>query len=98
MTHRWLSGYEKSLRWALKHGPWIMLLLLCTIGFNVYLYNIVPKGFFPIQDTGRLSGTIQADQSISSPAMQKNWLILSTPYIKTPTLKQLLALLAGNAA
>ncbi len=71
VTHSWLSGYEKSLRWALKHGPWIMLLLLCTIGFNVYLYNIVPKGFFPIQDTGRLSGTIQADQSISSPAMQK---------------------------
>jgi multidrug efflux pump len=68
---RWVAGYERSLRWALRHGPLMMLLLFCTIGFNIYLYTIVPKGFFPIQDTGRLSGTIQADQSISSQAMQK---------------------------
>ena len=67
----WVAGYENSLRWALRHGPLVMLLLLCTIGFNVYLYNIVPKGFFPVQDTGRLSGTIQADQSISSQAMRQ---------------------------
>ena len=64
-------AYEKSLTWGLKHAPLVMLILLCTIGFNIYLYSIVPKGFFPIQDTGRLSGTIQADQSISSQAMQK---------------------------
>src|SRR5664280_1032163 len=67
----WVAGYERTLRWALRHGPLMMLLLFCTIGLNIYLYTIVPKGFFPIQDTGRLSGTIQADQSISSQAMQK---------------------------
>ena len=67
----WQSAYERSLHWALRHRPIMMLLLLATIGFNVYLYSIVPKGFFPIQDTGRLSGTIQADQSISSQAMRK---------------------------
>ncbi|RIZ67630.1 MAG: multidrug transporter subunit MdtC [Methylococcales bacterium] len=67
----WTRAYEKSLTWGLKHAPLVMLILLCTIGFNIYLYTIVPKGFFPIQDTGRLSGTIQADQSISSRAMQK---------------------------
>ena len=67
----WTRAYEKSLTWGLKHAPLVMLILLCTIGFNIYLYSIVPKGFFPIQDTGRLSGTIQADQSISSQAMQK---------------------------
>jgi multidrug efflux pump len=64
-------GYERTLRWALKHAPLMMLLLLCTIGLNIYLYAIVPKGFFPVQDNGRLAGTIQADQSISFQAMQK---------------------------
>ena len=70
-TRRWVAGYERSLHWALRHGPLVMLLLLCTIGLNFYLYSIVPKGFFPVQDTGRLSGIIQADQSISSQAMQQ---------------------------
>ena len=70
-TNHLLTGYERTLRWALRNGLIVMLLLLCTIGLNIYLYAIVPKGFFPIQDTGRLSGTIQADQSISSQAMQK---------------------------
>jgi multidrug efflux pump len=70
-TKRWVAGYKRSLHWALRHGPLVMLLLLCTIGLNIYLYTIVPKGFFPVQDTGRLSGTIQADQSISSHAMQQ---------------------------
>ena len=49
----------------------MMLVLLATVCLNVYLYVIVPKGFFPQQDTGRLIGSIQADQSISFQAMQK---------------------------
>ncbi|HEX7811757.1 MAG TPA: multidrug efflux RND transporter permease subunit [Burkholderiales bacterium] len=64
-------GYEKSLGWALRHGPLMMLLLLATVCLNVYLYAIVPKGFFPQQDTGRISGSIQADQDISFQAMQQ---------------------------
>ncbi|MDD5460262.1 MAG: efflux RND transporter permease subunit [Methylococcales bacterium] len=71
LNRRWMAGYVRSLQWALGHGPLMILLLLCTIGLNIYLYMIVPKGFFPIQDTGRLSGAIQADQSISSQAMQQ---------------------------
>ena len=67
----WQSGYERSLHWALRHRRLMMVLLLATIGFNFYLYSIVPKGFFPVQDTGRLSGVIQADQSISSLAMRQ---------------------------
>jgi multidrug efflux pump len=74
-TERWfaamLSGYEKTLGWALRHAWLMIVLLLATICLNVYLYVIVPKGFFPQQDTGRLSGSIQADQSISFQAMQK---------------------------
>jgi multidrug efflux pump len=49
----------------------MIVILLATVCLNVYLYVIVPKGFFPQQDTGRLTGSIQADQSISFQAMQK---------------------------
>jgi multidrug efflux pump len=66
-----LRGYERTLGWALRHSPLMMLILLVTVCLNVYLYVIVPKGFFPQQDTGRLIGSIQADQSISFQAMQK---------------------------
>jgi multidrug efflux pump len=67
---RLLSLYERSLAWSLRHGPWVMLILLITIVLNVVLYVVVPKGFFPQQDTGRMMGQIQADQSISFQAMQ----------------------------
>ena len=66
-----LAGYRRSLAWALGHGPLMMLILGATITLNVYLYVIVPKGFFPQQDTGRLTGMIKADQSISFQAMQQ---------------------------
>ncbi|MDF0605629.1 multidrug efflux RND transporter permease subunit [Neisseriaceae bacterium TC5R-5] len=68
--NRLLAGYQRSLQWALRHGPLMMLILAATIALNIYLYAIVPKGFFPQQDTGRLSGMIRADQSISFQAMQ----------------------------
>ncbi len=66
-----LRAYGRSLRWALRNGPPLMVLLLAIVAFNVYLYWDIPKGFFPQQDTGRLTGGIQADQSISFQAMEK---------------------------
>ncbi|MFZ1908642.1 MAG: efflux RND transporter permease subunit, partial [Burkholderiales bacterium] len=66
-----LAHYRSSLDWALRHPRVVMLTLAATVALNVYLYVIVPKGFFPEQDTGRLIGSIQADQSISFQAMQK---------------------------
>ena len=66
-----LRGYERTLAWALDHGPLTVLILLATVVLNVYLYVIVPKGFFPQQDTGQLTGRIQADQSISFQAMRQ---------------------------
>ncbi|MFZ1181409.1 MAG: efflux RND transporter permease subunit, partial [Herbaspirillum sp.] len=65
-----LRGYERSLAWALRFSPLMMVILLVTIALNVYLYVIVPKGFFPQQDTGRLTGSIRGDQSISFQAMR----------------------------
>ena len=66
-----LEFYERTLGWALRHSATVMLALLGAIGLTVILFAVVPKGFFPQQDTGRLTGTIQADQSISFQAMEK---------------------------
>lgn len=63
--------YATSLTYALQHKRLMMLILFTVIGLNVYLYITIPKGFFPPQDTGRVIGFIQADQSISFQAMQK---------------------------
>jgi multidrug efflux pump len=64
-----LRIYQRSLAWALRHAPLMVVLTLATICLNVYLYIIVPKGFFPQQDTGRVIGFIQADQAISFQSM-----------------------------
>ena len=64
------NGYRRSLDWSLRHGPVVMLVLLVTVCLNVYLYVEIKKGFFPQQDTGRLTGGVQADQSSSFQAMR----------------------------
>jgi multidrug efflux pump len=66
-----LRQYERSLTWVLKHPAPMLLLLLITIGVNAYLLVIVPKGFFPQQDTGRLAGGIQGAQDSSFTAMRQ---------------------------
>ena len=66
-----LDGYRKSLAWALEHSGLMLLVLGGTIALNVWLFNIVPKGFFPQQDTGVLMGSIRADQSTSFQAMNE---------------------------
>jgi len=80
-----LGAYARTLRWALRNGALVMVLLLAVVGFNVYLYWKIPKGFFPQQDTGRLIGGIQADQSISFQSMEKK-------------LRQFIALLQADPA
>jgi len=66
----WLHHqYEQGLDAALRHSRITMLSLFAVIGLNVYLYAIVPKGFFPSQDTGMIMGSIVADQSTSFQAM-----------------------------
>jgi multidrug efflux pump len=66
-----LSLYERSLTWVLRHPAPMLLVLLLTIGVNIYLLVIVPKGFVPQQDTGRLAGGIQGAQDASFTAMRQ---------------------------
>ena len=77
--HRWteaayeevLDLYRDTLGWVLRHSLTMIIVLACTVGLNIWLFTIIPKGFFPEEDTGRLSGFIQADQSISFQRMSK---------------------------
>ena len=67
---RALGVYERTLGWALRHSLLVMLILLVCVVSNVGLFWVIPKGFFPEEDTGRLMGGIQADQSTSFQAME----------------------------
>jgi multidrug efflux pump len=67
---RILKFYERTLGWVLEHSIPVLIVAIATVGLSVYLYIVVPKGFFPQQDTGRLNGNVIADQDISFQAMQ----------------------------
>jgi multidrug efflux pump len=62
-------GYGHTLTWALRHSLLILAIFIATVGLNVYLFYAAPRGFFPQQDTGRIIGSLQADQSISFQSM-----------------------------
>ena len=66
-----LRSYDRTLQRALRRPALVMLVLLLTIVLNIYLFIIVPKGLFPQQDTGRMVGGLQADQSISFQMMRQ---------------------------
>jgi multidrug efflux pump len=74
LLDRSVAVYERTLAWSLAHGQVVMLGLLITILLNVLLFTVIPKGFFPQEDTGLITGGIVADQSISFQLM-KNKLI-----------------------
>lgn len=66
-----LDAYHRSLRWSIRHGWLVLALFFIAIASNVYLYSMVPKGFFPLQDTGRLQGNFEGDQNLSFWAMRE---------------------------
>ena len=66
--------YERTLAWALDNPLTIMAILAITIGLNFYLFSVIPKGFFPVQDEGHMQGGIRADQSISFQSMEKKFM------------------------
>ncbi|WP_322996205.1 efflux RND transporter permease subunit [Castellaniella sp.] len=85
-----LQAYQQSLSWALDHSKIVLLLLLATIGLNVYLYISVPKGFFPQQDTGQLMGFFRVDTGTSFEETQQRLndfrrVLLADPAVDTVT-------------
>jgi multidrug efflux pump len=84
------GGYARSLAWVLRHPRGMLAVTLATMAFSIYLYTIVPKGFFPQQDTGRMFGNIQAAQDISFQAMRQKLtevveIVSSDPAVETVT-------------
>jgi multidrug efflux pump len=93
-----LRGYEKSLTWVLRHQFLMIIVTLATIGFTVYLYIIIPKGFFPQQDTGRLTGSIVGDQDISFQAMRQLVVRFAAEVGQDPDVDTVLASVGGSSA
>ncbi|PUA16726.1 efflux RND transporter permease subunit [Glaciimonas sp. PCH181] len=90
-----LNGYKRSLTWALRFSPLMILILVATVALNIHLYKIIPKGFFPQQDTGRLIGGIQGDQSISFQAMQTKLKTFVAIVQKDPAVENVIAFTGG---
>ena len=93
---RILHGYERSLSWVLRHQPLVLFITLATMAASVYLYVIVPKGFFPQQDTGRLNGSIMADQSSSFQAMQQRMRRMVAIVQRDPAVSSVTSFTGGN--
>jgi multidrug efflux pump len=91
-----LGVYDRALTWALAHAGIMMLILAATLALNVYLFYIVPKGFFPQQDTGRLIGGIQADQSISFQSMQGKLKEFVTILRQDPAIENVVGFIGGG--
>jgi multidrug efflux pump len=91
-----LKAYATTLSWVLRHPQSTLAVLFITIGFNVYLYVIVPKGFFPQQDTGRLMGSVQASQDISFPAMREKVLKFLTIVKADPAVDSVSGFVGGG--
>jgi multidrug efflux pump len=82
--------YERTLDWALRHPRLMIWVLIATVALNVFLYIVIPKGFFPQQDTGQLQGGIRGDASSSFPLMKRKLqevaaIIQADPAVQTIT-------------
>jgi multidrug efflux pump len=93
-----LSTYSRSLTWVLKHpGPMLTLLLL-IVALNFYLIDIIPKGFFPQQDTGVLTGQVQGPQDASFPIMDNSILQMEKVIDADPAVENVIAHTGGSGA
>ena len=79
-----IAAYDKGLHWVLRHQPLTLLVAIATLGLTVLLYLMVPKGFFPVQDTGLIQGISEAPQSISFQAMGERQQRLTEVILQDP--------------
>ena len=92
------AGYRSSLDWALAHGPIMLLILSATVALNVFLYVVVPKGFFPQQDTGKLMGALQVDHNLSFQATREKLAHFADVVKRDPAVDTVVAVLGGGQA
>jgi len=93
----WLhSEYAGGLRWVLRHQFLMLCVVFATVALNAYLFYIVPKGFFPQQDTGRMGGRTMAAQDISFPAMRDKQRELAQMVLDDPAIQSVTAFAGGG--
>jgi multidrug efflux pump len=93
----WVLGkYSATLRWVLRHQALTLAVTLLTMSATTYLYVIIPKGFFPQQDTGRISGSIVADQDTSFQSMRGRMTELAGTVGKDPGVDAVMAFNGGG--
>ena len=88
--------YDAALRWVLRHQVTMLLVSIATVVLNVYLFIIVPKGFFPQQDTGRLAAARMAAQDISFEAMRVKKRQLAQIVLDDPAVRSVMAFAGGG--
>jgi multidrug efflux pump len=84
-----IAGYGRMLGWVLDHQPLVLLVAVATLVLTAFLYVVVPKGFFPVQDTGLIQAITEADQSISYEAMAGRQQALAQVILKDPDVESL---------
>jgi multidrug efflux pump len=84
-----IAFYGMTLRWVLRHQFATLMVAVATLGVTVWLYLIIPKGFFPVQDTGVILGVSEAAQTVSFPAMAKAQQNLADVILKDPAVESL---------
>jgi multidrug efflux pump len=93
-----LSLYSRALKIVLRHQPLTLLITIATAALSIYLYIIVPKGFFPQQDTGRLQGSVQAAQDISFASMKNKMTQFVGIVMKDPAVETIVGFAGGNTS
>jgi len=84
-----IAAYGKTLRWVLRHQSLTQFVTFCTLAATLLLYIYVPKGFFPVQDTGAILGVSESEQSISFPAMAARQQRLAKVILEDPDVESL---------
>jgi len=93
-----LATYDRALKWVLQHQPLTLAVTILVAFLSGYLYYIVPKGFFPQQDTGRLNGAVQAAQDISFQAMSGKMEQFVQIVLKDPAVYTAVGFAGGGSA
>ncbi len=93
---RLTSEYDRGLKWVLRHQVPVLIIIILTFALNVYLYILVPKGFFPQQDTGRMGGQVRGQQDVSFDDMKKKVAQLAEIVQKDPGVENVMAFTGGG--
>ena len=91
-----IAFYGRTLRVVLRYQPLTLLVAVITLGLTVFLYIIIPKGFFPVQDTGVIQGISQAAQTISFPAMAQKQQQLARVILADPAVESLSSFIGAD--